>query len=119
LGKWKDLSSDLDDWVEKFTLAETSRFPMGFAGYELAANDAADTKDFKTPSKRKKDEGELPAYVDLSPYKRTFIPNVTEYLEGREIFDHDQMVLAISTLEDVLVNTTQHLISLSKIHEDN
>jgi hypothetical protein len=47
--QWKDLSSVLDDWVEMFILAETSRHPMGFAGYELAANEAADTKAFKTP----------------------------------------------------------------------
>jgi hypothetical protein len=107
---------DLDDWVGKFTLVETSRHPMGFAGYELAENDAADTKAFKTTSKRKKQEGELPAYVDLL---LTFIPNVTEYLEGRETFEHDQLVLVISTLEDVPLNKMQHLISLSNIYEDN
>jgi hypothetical protein len=66
--------------------------------------------------KRKKDEGELPAYVDLSPYKRTFIPNVTDYLEGRGT---RPIGLGDFHLEDVLVNTTQHVISLSKIHKDN
>jgi hypothetical protein len=48
--KWKDASSDLDDWVENFTLVETSSHPMGCSGYELAQMEAADTKAFKTIS---------------------------------------------------------------------